>query len=124
MLTDRHRPTYEYYVHMTWKLTTRSLQSLWHVCFSVCLYIKENTCVLWASRHNPHFSFDIADQKKRKTKKNEEKKCDTGKLKKREVREEFIKEVTANAQNTQLADVEEINDIWNRFKKGIDEAAG
>ena len=52
-----------------------------------------------------------------KTKKSEKKKRDIGKLNKKEVKEEFIKEVTANVQNTQLGEVECFNEIWNKIKK-------
>jgi hypothetical protein len=44
-----------------------------------------------------------------KTKKSEIKKRDVGKVNKKEVKEEFIKEVTGNVQNTQLDEVEDIN---------------
>jgi len=37
---------------------------------------------------------------------------------------EFIKEVTADVQNTQLEEVEDINEIWNKIKRGISEATG
>jgi hypothetical protein len=40
------------------------------------------------------------------------------------VKEEFIKEVTENIQNTQLKEVEDTNEIWNKIKKGINEEAG
>jgi len=36
---------------------------------SVCLNVGENMCVFSECRHNPHFSFNIADQKKRKLRK-------------------------------------------------------
>jgi len=52
-----------------------------------------------------------------KNKKSETQKWDIGKLNKKEVTEEFIKEVTANVQNTQLEEVEDINKIWNTTKK-------
>ena len=44
-------------------------------------------------------------------------KWDNGKLHKKEVKEEFIKEVTANVQNTELQEVEDINKILNKIKK-------
>jgi len=44
-----------------------------------------------------------------KNKKSEIKKWDIGKLNKKEVKEELIKEVTANVQNTQLDEVQDIN---------------
>jgi hypothetical protein len=47
-----------------------------------------------------------------------------GKQNKKEVKEEFIKEATANIQNTQLQEVEVINELWNKTKKGKSEAAG
>jgi hypothetical protein len=47
-----------------------------------------------------------------------------GKLNKIEVEEKFIKEVTASIQNTQLEEVADINDIQNKIKEGINEAAG
>ena len=65
----------------------------------------------------PTFQFQYCWPEKKKTKKNEWKKWDTDKQKKKEVREEFIKEVTANVRNTQLEEVEEINDIWIKTKK-------
>jgi hypothetical protein len=52
-----------------------------------------------------------------KTKKDEIKKWDISKLNKK-VQEIFIKEVAANVQNTQLEEVEDINEIWNKIKKG------
>jgi 1,2-phenylacetyl-CoA epoxidase catalytic subunit len=51
-----------------------------------------------------------------KTKKSEIKKWDIGQLNKKEVKEEFIMEVIANVQNTQL-EVEDMNEIWNRIKQ-------
>jgi hypothetical protein len=36
---------------------------------------------------------------------------------KKEVKEEFIKEVTSNVQNTQLGEVEDTNETWNKFQK-------
>jgi 1,2-phenylacetyl-CoA epoxidase catalytic subunit len=51
-----------------------------------------------------------------KTKKGEIKKWDIGKLNKKEVQEVFIKELTANVQNTQL-ELEDINETWNKIKK-------
>jgi hypothetical protein len=56
------------------------------------------------------------------TKKSEIQKRDIGKLNKKEVKEEFNKEVTANVQNTQLQGVEDINEIL-KIKKGITKAA-
>jgi hypothetical protein len=35
-----------------------------------------------------------------------------------------IKEVIANVQNTQSDEADDINEIWNKIKKGINEAAG
>jgi hypothetical protein len=32
--------------------------------------------------------------------------------------------VTANIQNNNLEEVEDINEIWNKIKKGVNEAAG
>jgi len=58
-----------------------------------------------------------------KIKKSEILKRDIGKLNKKEVKEEFIKEVTANVQNTQLQRMEDIKEILNKIKKGINEAA-
>ena len=40
------------------------------------------------------------------------------------MKEEFFKEVTTNVQKPQLEGVEDINEIWNKIKKGINEAAG
>jgi len=60
----------------------------------------------------------------KKTKKGEIKKGDISKLNKKEVQEVFIKEVTANIQNTQLEEVEDINKTWKKIKKGINEAVG
>ena len=54
--------------------------------------------------------------------KSEVKKWYFGKLCKKEVKEEFIKKVAANVQNTQLEEVEDINEIRNTTKKGINEA--
>jgi hypothetical protein len=62
-------------------------------------------------------------ERSEKIKKSEIKKCDINKLKKKEVKEEFIKVVTANIQNKNL-EVEDINEIWNKIKKGVNEAAG
>ena len=56
--------------------------------------------------------------------KSELKKWDIGRINKKEIKEEFIKEVAANIQNTRLKDVEDINEIWNKIKEGINEAAG
>jgi len=58
-----------------------------------------------------------------KTKKSEIKKWDIGKLNKKEVKEELIGEIT-DVQNTHLEEVEDINEKWNKAKKGINEAAG
>jgi len=58
-----------------------------------------------------------------KIKKSEILKRDIGKLNKKEVKEESIKEVTANVQNTQLQRMEDIKEILNKIKKGINEAA-
>jgi hypothetical protein len=38
-------------------------------------------------------------------------------INKKEVKEEFIKEVTSNVQNTQLEEVEDTNETWNKFQK-------
>jgi len=35
-----------------------------------------------------------------------------------------MKEVTANVQNTQLEEVGDTNEIWNKIKKEINEASG
>jgi len=56
-------------------------------------------------------------------KKSEIKKWDIGKWNKKEIKEEF-KDVTGNVQNTQLEGVADINEIWNRIKKGLSEATG
>jgi hypothetical protein len=56
--------------------------------------------------------------------KSELKKGDIGRINKKEIKEEFIKEVAANIQNTRLKDAEDINEIWNKIKEGINEAAG
>ena len=40
-----------------------------------------------------------------------------GKVNKKGVNEEFIKEVTANVQNTQLEELEDINKMWNKIKQ-------
>jgi len=58
-----------------------------------------------------------------KTKTNEIKILDICKLNKKKVKE-FIKEVTANVQNTQLEEVEDVNEMWNKTKSGISEATG
>jgi len=55
-------------------------------------------------------------------KKSEIKKWDIGKWNKKEVKEE-VKEVTGNVQNTQLEGVADINEIWNKIKKRLSEAA-
>ena len=41
--------------------------------------------------------------------KSEIKKQDNGNINRKEIKEKFIKEVTANVQNTQLKEVEDIN---------------
>jgi hypothetical protein len=51
-----------------------------------------------------------------KTKKSEIKKRDIGQLNKEDIKEEFMREVKANVQNTQL-EVEVMNELWNRIKK-------
>ena len=56
-----------------------------------------------------------------KTKKNEIAVWDICKLNRNKLKE-FIKEVRANIQNTQLEEVEDINEIWNKIKRGISEA--
>jgi hypothetical protein len=56
------------------------------------------------------------------TKKSEIQKRDIGKLNKKEVKEEFIKEATANLQNTQLQGVQDINEILSKIKNRITEA--
>jgi len=38
-------------------------------------------------------------------------------INKKEVKEEFIKEVTSNVQNTRLEEVEDTNETWNKFQK-------
>jgi predicted transcriptional regulator len=48
---------------------------------------------------------------------------DINKLKRKEV-EEFITVVTASIQNNNLEEVEDINEIWNKIKKGVNDAAG
>ena len=63
-------------------------------------------------------------KRRERTRKSEIKEQDVGKLRKKEVKEEFIKEATANIQNTQLQEVEVVNEIWNKINKGINEAAG
>jgi predicted AAA+ superfamily ATPase len=45
------------------------------------------------------------------------------KLNKKKIKE-LIKEVTANVQIIQLEEVEDINEIWNKIKRGISEATG
>ena len=62
--------------------------------------------------------------KSEKIKKSEIRIWNFGELNKKEVKEKFFKEVTASTQNTQLEDAEDINDIWNKIKKGINEAVG
>jgi len=57
-----------------------------------------------------------------KTRKNEIKILDIYKLNKKKVKE-FIKEITANIRNTQLEEVEDLNETWNK-KRGISEATG
>jgi 1,2-phenylacetyl-CoA epoxidase catalytic subunit len=57
-------------------------------------------------------------KRREKTKKSGIKIWDIGKLNKKEVKEEFIKDVAANVQNTQLQEVEDINEIWNKMKQG------
>jgi len=59
-----------------------------------------------------------------KTKKSEIKKWDIDKINKKEVKEETSKAVKTNVQNTQLEDVEGVNEMWNKMKKGINEATG
>jgi hypothetical protein len=59
-----------------------------------------------------------------KTKKSEIQIRDIGKLNKKEVHDEFIKDIAANVQNTQLQEVEDINEILNKMKQGINEAVG
>jgi hypothetical protein len=49
---------------------------------------------------------------------------DINKLKKKEVKGEFIKVVTENIQNNNLEEVEHINEICNKIKMGVNEAAG
>ena len=39
-------------------------------------------------------------------------------INKKEVKEEFIKEVVENVQNTLLEEVEDTNEMWNKIKKG------
>ena len=52
-----------------------------------------------------------------KTMNSEIKKLNIGKINKKEVKEEFIKVVTANVQNTQLEEAEDMNEIWTKSKK-------
>jgi head-tail adaptor len=40
------------------------------------------------------------------------------------VKEEFIMDVTADIQNNQLEEMEDINEIWNKIKNRKNEAAG
>ena len=40
-----------------------------------------------------------------------------GKQNKKEVKEEFIKEATANIQNTQLQEMKVVNELWKKTKK-------
>jgi len=49
--------------------------------------------------------------------KGEIRKWDISKLNKKEVQEVFVKEVTANIQNKQLEEVEDINEMWNKINK-------
>ena len=49
--------------------------------------------------------------------KGEIRKWDISKLNKKEVQEVFVKEVTANIQNNQLEEVEDINEMWNKINK-------
>jgi 1,2-phenylacetyl-CoA epoxidase catalytic subunit len=58
-----------------------------------------------------------------KTQKSAIKKWDIGELNMKEVKDKFIKKVTANVQNTQLEAVENINEKRNKIKKGITVAA-
>ena len=51
-----------------------------------------------------------------KSKKSELKKWDVSTLYKNEVKEEFIKEVTANIQHIQLEEGEDVNEICNKLK--------
>ena len=51
-----------------------------------------------------------------KTKKNEINKLDIGTLNKKEVKEEFTKELAANVQNATFVEVEDTNGIWNNPK--------
>ena len=57
-------------------------------------------------------------------KKSEIKKWVIGKLKKKEIKEEFIKEITTNVPNTQLEELDDVNEIWNKIKKELNKAAG
>jgi hypothetical protein len=52
-----------------------------------------------------------------KTKKIETKKWNIGKINTKEVQEEFIMELAANVQSTDLKKVKYINGIWNKIKK-------
>jgi hypothetical protein len=67
-------------------------------------------------------SYNITDQirlkfkRSEKTKKSEIKIWDIVKLNKKEVKEEFIKDIAANVQNTQLQEAEDINEISNKMK--------
>ena len=56
-------------------------------------------------------------KRSKKTKKRELKNWDIGKLNREEAKEELIKEVAANIQNTKLEEKEDINEIWNKTKK-------
>jgi len=58
------------------------------------------------------------------TKKSEIQIWDIGKLNKKEGSDKFIKDVAENVQNTQLQEVEDINEILNNMKQGINETAG
>ena len=52
-----------------------------------------------------------------RTKKSEIKKQEIGKQNKKKVKEEFIKEATAYIQNTQLQEVEVVNELWKKMNK-------
>jgi len=61
--------------------------------------------------------FRLKIKRSEKTKKNEIKNRDFGKLNKKEVQEEIFTEVTANVQITQLEKLEGLNEIGNEIEK-------
>ena len=114
------------------KVTWRSLDN--NICNQIhhilvrrhCTNVCNVKCMRGAEMESKNFfvkdKIRLKIKRSEKTRKNEIKILDIYKLNKKKVKE-FIKEITANIRNTQLEEVEDLNETWNK-KRGISEATG